>query len=205
VRQLIDEHITVLDLDHKIPPVRITDVDFKEQVAGLPSARARASEMEHAIRHHIRTHLDEDPARYQKLSERLHDILNTLDLQWEQQAFALELLIDEMTAGPIDDGTGLDPAAERPFHGVLAQGAGPLNETQSEHLIELTRRIVGHVREAIDDVGFWGNAHKQDQLRKWIKRELDLSDLFPSLAVCDQLAAQLVDLARHNHHRLVTA
>lgn len=27
--------------------------------------------MEHAARHHIRSHIDEDPARYQKLSERL--------------------------------------------------------------------------------------------------------------------------------------
>lgn len=204
VRQLVDEHITVLDLSQKIPPVRITDLDFAAKVAGLPSARAKASEMEHAARHHIRTHLDEDPARYQKLSERLDEILERLGEHWEQLVLELEGFVTELIAPPDDDGTGLDPATEGPFHGILAQSLPDADPAQVAELITLTREIVAHARVEIVTVGFWSNAFRQDELRKWIKLHLDHADLW-SLATCDALAAQLVELARTNHARLVAA
>ena len=40
--------------------------------------------MEHAIRSHIRKHMDEDPVLYRKLSERLNDILEALGEQWNE-------------------------------------------------------------------------------------------------------------------------
>lgn len=208
VRQLVDEHITVLDLSGRIDPVRLTDIDFPARVAGLTSERARASEMEHAARHHIRSHIDEDPARYRKLSERLADILERLDGQWEQLVLALDGLITDMRTPPADDGTGLDPATEKPFLGILLDGLGAdrvddLGAEAGPAVIALTRDVVAHVRDDIDDVGFWASAHRQDTLRRWLKRELDQGGLYGSLATCDQLATRLVDLARTNHRRLV--
>ncbi len=50
VRQLIDEHISVLDLTQKIPPIRITDPDFRIRIKNINAHRAKASEMEHATR-----------------------------------------------------------------------------------------------------------------------------------------------------------
>jgi type I restriction enzyme, R subunit len=73
VQALIDEHIVSLGIDPRIPPIAITDAKFGEQVGRQVSDRAKASEMEHAIRHHIRKKLDEDPVHYQKLSERLEE------------------------------------------------------------------------------------------------------------------------------------
>ena len=49
----------------------LSRAQFAAQVEREVSPRARASEMEHAIRFHIREHMDEDPVHYQKLSERL--------------------------------------------------------------------------------------------------------------------------------------
>jgi type I restriction enzyme, R subunit len=204
VRQLIDEHIIVLDLTRKIEPVKITDIDFSAKVAALPSDRAKASEMEHAARHHVRTHIDEDPARYSKLSERLDEIIERLEGQWDQLLIELDALIGEMKAPPPDDGTGFG-AAERPFYGVLVDGATELDDEQKADLVALTWKLVEDVRDHIDDVGFWGNPVKQENLRKWIKVELDQSHLFTSLAVCDEVAAQLVDLARHNHRILMAS
>ena len=66
VRKLIDAHIIVLDLTQKIPAVKITDPAFLTAVGQTPSNRAKASEMEHALRHHIRQHVDEDPAVLQQ-------------------------------------------------------------------------------------------------------------------------------------------
>jgi type I restriction enzyme R subunit len=203
VRQLVDEHITVLDLAQKIPPVRITDLDFAAKVQALPSPRAKASEMEHAARHHIRTHLDEDPVRYQKLSERLDEILERLGEQWEQLVLELQGFVTELAAPPPDDGTGLD-ATERPFHGILADALPDADAGQAAELVTLSREIVAKARAEVRTVGFWSNGYRQDQLRRWIKIHLDQTDLW-SLPACDQLAAQLVELARANNHRLVAS
>lgn len=203
VRQLVDEHVTVLDLSQKIPPVRITDFDFAAKVAGLPSPRAKASEMEHAARHHIRTHLDEDPARYQKFSERLDEILDRLGEHWEQLVLELEGFVAHLAAPPTDDGTGLDPSTEGPFHGLLAQALPDPDADQAAELVTLTREVTARARAEIVTVGFWSNGFRQDELRKWIKLHLDATDLWP-LATCDALATQLVELARAKHHRLVS-
>ena len=61
VRELIDEHLESLGVDQVLPPVSLTSADFRQKVAAMASPRARASEMEHAIRHHIDVHLAEDP------------------------------------------------------------------------------------------------------------------------------------------------
>lgn len=203
VRQLVDEHITVLDLAQKIPPVRITDLDFAAKVQALPSQRAKASEMEHAARYHIRTHLDEDPVRYQKLSERLDEILERLGEQWEQLVLELQGFISDLAAPPPDDGTGLD-ATESPFHGILADALPDADPAQAAELVTVTREIVAKARSDVRTVGFWSNSYRQDELRKWIKLHLDQTDLWP-LGTCDQLAAQLIELARANNHRLVAS
>ena len=70
--------------------------------ARSPGPRARASEMEHAIRHHINVHFDEDPVAYRRLSERLAEILAEHAGNWEQQALFLAELIFEDYRIPAD-------------------------------------------------------------------------------------------------------
>ena len=67
---MIDTHVQALGISQRIPPVSITAADYAEKVSGLTSPGARASEMEHAIRHHISAHIDTDPVHYQRLSAR---------------------------------------------------------------------------------------------------------------------------------------
>ena len=40
--------------------------------------------MEHAARHHISIHVREDPAHYNTLSERLEQIIATLEGRWAE-------------------------------------------------------------------------------------------------------------------------
>jgi type I restriction enzyme, R subunit len=81
VRRLIDDHVEALGIEQKIPPILITATDFDTKVADLRSDRATASEMEHAIRYHLREHWDEDPEHYNRLSERLEEIIEELGEQ----------------------------------------------------------------------------------------------------------------------------
>ena len=97
----------------------ITETDFDTKVADLRSDRAKASEMEHAIRYHLREHWDEDPEHYSRLSERLEEIIEELGEQWEQLALALGDLLPEVRAGRQADDSGLNPVTEAPFYDLL--------------------------------------------------------------------------------------
>ena len=202
VRRLIDQHITVLDLSQKIKPHRITDPAFHKHIKEMGSDRAKASEMEHAVRHHIRSHVDEDPVYYRKLSERVDEILDRLEDRWDQIALEFEEMIDEVNAGRTDeDDTGLDPATELPFHNQMAEKVAGSQADTTERLTALTCRLVTKIRRIIGAVGFWDNATKQDELRKDIKRSLDDSELFVYESL-DELAVDVVALTKANQHRL---
>ena len=202
VRWLLDEHITALDLSSKIEPVRITAPEFAEHIGGISSQRTKASEMEHAVRFHIREHLDEDPVYYEKLSKRVDEILGRLKERWEQIALEFQELIAEVQAGRTDeDHTGLDPATELPFHNLMVERVASPEPDTADRLINRTSKLVAEIRRMIGVVGFWDNATKQDDLRKSIKQSLDDSDLFDFDGL-DELAVELVALAKANQHRL---
>jgi len=223
VRALIDDHVLALGVDQKIPPVSITAPDFRSKVSGLRTDRAKASEMEHAIRYHVRKHFDEDPAHYAKLSEKLDRILEALKEKWDQLALALSDLVDEALKGRQVDSTGLDPKTEAPFYGLLGQelesestsareltmkDAPPssLSTSQAAVLRSATVSLVAHIRQEIRVVGFWQNGYAQEVLRKWVVQHLDGQqvdgrDLF-KLDRLPELADRVVELARANHTKL---
>jgi len=206
VRRLIDEHIISLGIDLTIPPVVITADDFEAQVDKHRSSRAKASEMEHALRYHIRHHFDEDPTHFQRLSERLKKILKEVDGRWDEAVKALADLVREAKAGRQDDGaTGLDPVTEAPFFGVLKEavvGQGPLTGKTLDDMCRLTVEIVDHVRQEIAIVGFWTKEQAREDLGDWIFMTLDDADVLPFKGL-RAISDKLMELAKANHHRLV--
>lgn len=205
VRALIDEHIVSLGIDPKIPPRQITDAEFDEEVAKLTSPRARASEMEHALRYHIRKHLDEDPELYERLSKRLDRILTEFKDRWEELALALDELADEAKAGRQADETGLDPETEAPFYGILKQelvGEGQLPDKLAPALADITRELVAAISAEIELADFWSKVQAQEALRNEIVQRLDDEDLLP-FDQLPRIADRLVELAKVNHDRLV--
>jgi type I restriction enzyme R subunit len=199
VRALIDEHVTALDIATKIPPVSVTDPEFLAKVKGLTSDKAKASEMEHALRFHIRKNFDEDPARYTKLSERLDEILKTLTGKWNQLSLALEVLLGDVTNESSASRAHGDPLVAR-FYGLLEAeiATGPtLPDEIRVDIMHLAEEIVVEVTEHASIVRFWHNPHAQDELRKQVIHTLDDRDLFPfseQAAVADKV----MELARAN-------
>jgi type I restriction enzyme R subunit len=205
VRRLIDEHIISLGIDPKIPPISITDAKFAEHVGAQPSMRARASEMEHAIRHHIRQRIQEDPVHYARLSERLEEILRQFGENWDQLVLALQDFIGEVKAGRREADFGLDPQTQAPFLAVLKEERemdGPVSGSDLGWLANLTIQLVDHISRESSVVGFWSNAHAQEVLRGELFTFLDDYEIV-SFDRADAVADRLMELARANQHRLV--
>lgn len=212
VRKLIDDHVVSLGIDPKIPPIQLTDVEFDIHLARTANNRAKASEMEHAIRSHIRRHVDEDPVLYRKLSERLNEILRTLGDQWNEVIDQLRKIIDELR-------TGKAGAAETP--GDLPEHYAPFLRTVLDvvctghtptpdellRLKDVTVELVDLLIEELKDNRDIWKPHRradQDNLNGLLFDHL--MRLRPPLVDADKaglLADKLMEQARANHDKLV--
>lgn len=205
VRDLIDAHLEASGIDPTVPPISITDPNFAGAVEGHTTYRAKASEMEHAARHHISIHVREDPAHYNTLSERLEQILATLEGRWDELVEALQDLTEEIRSGRPADDTGLDPRTQVPFLGILAgrtltSGEAGDREKLGE-LAGLTAKMVEMVRRSTCTVDFWRNTHRQNLLRGEIVEFLDDNDVVP-FNEQEAVADEVVELAKALHARL---
>lgn len=210
VRKLIDDHVVSMGVDPKIPPVSLTDADFGSKVAREPNDRAKASEMEHAIRAHIRENLDKDPVAYRKLSERLRDVLGRLDEQWDELVQALQGLVGEIRSGHVADDDRLPDLPEQygPFLRLIVDakaGDAEINDAERKLLVDLTVEVVDTiVAELVPS--FWrpNRQPAQDALGARIFELLMKSRLLPTPQI-EALTDKLMELARANHDRLTKA
>ncbi|HUX75336.1 MAG TPA: type I restriction endonuclease subunit R [Anaerolineae bacterium] len=202
VRRLIDEYVVAQGIDTKVPPIDILAADFEEHVGRIRSPRAQAAEMEFAARHHIRRHFQEDPVYYQKLSQRLEEILQTFAENWEAQVRALRAFIREYRAAHAD--VSREDRAMQPFLRLLVEASPRGRPTGEERarLAAVTVEMVDQIRGEISRVDFWRNVVAQEQLRGRIVQYLDVHDLAP-FDEQELLADQIVQTARANHTLLV--
>jgi type I restriction enzyme R subunit len=92
VRKLIEEAVIADGIQVLVKQVSLFSPDFEEKLNALKSDEARASEMEHAIRHEIHVKLDENPAFFTSLRERLEKIIEDRKARRIDAAKQLELL-----------------------------------------------------------------------------------------------------------------
>ncbi|MFE5051185.1 type I restriction endonuclease subunit R [Streptomyces sp. NPDC056637] len=85
VRAMIAGHLEGPEIDQVIPPVSLTATAFDDAVRRLPPREA-AAEMGHALRFHLEERTKrEDPEKYDRLSERLEEILRTMPGRFDDQ------------------------------------------------------------------------------------------------------------------------
>ncbi|MGH3504415.1 MAG: type I restriction endonuclease subunit R [Nocardioidaceae bacterium] len=203
VRELIDEHMESLGVEQVLPPVSLTAHDFREKVEALAGPRAKASEMEHAIRHHIDVRFAEDPTRYTRLSQRLEEILAVHKENWERQALALSDLIAGLERDEPDSPYGLGPVCSA-LYGVLLEDTatnGVIDEATGQRVADFARKI--HAL-AVDETGrrdFWRKPVDQANFTKQIAATLVTEQVCePDLAAV--LADRLFEVIKANRGRL---
>jgi len=218
VRKLIDEHVISLGVDPKIPPIQLTDAAFENHLqktareAGVEASRAVASEMEHAIRSHIRKHTDEDPVLYRKLSERLNDILKTLGEQWNEVISQLQKIIDELRtgkAGSVDAPSDLPEYCAPFLRTVLDVVCAGQIPTDAELLrlkdvtVELVDLLVQELQGTRDMWSPHRRAAQEDLNTQLFERVMRLRPPLVDTDKAGVLADKLMEQARANHDKLV--
>lgn len=166
--------------------------------------------MEHAIRSHVRKHLDEDPVKYGKLSERLEEILQQLDGQWAALQEALEGFIAQLKDDQTIEGETLPemPAHCLPFLRLLTEEALGKDATPDPatgaKLMDATAEMVAIILDEARIPGFWKPARVPDQerLHGRLFEELFSRKLMP-VAKAETTVDKLLELARANHERLM--
>ncbi len=150
--------------------------DFKEQLNQHKSPRAQASEIENAIKHHIKINLEDDPEYYKKLSERLEDIIRKYAEKWDE---LVQLLLDlrdniESDHQQQADDLGLS-STELAFYNILmaelseADG-NSLDEHAAEKVKEVVQSLVSILEEATQIVDFFDKWDERKRVKRDIKR-----------------------------------
>ncbi|WP_066016099.1 type I restriction endonuclease subunit R [Endozoicomonas atrinae] len=208
VRKLIDDHVISLGIDPKVAPIALTDMEFEEHIRQQPSERAKASEMEHAVRSHISKHLDEDPVYFGKLSERLEDILSKMGKQWDQIIAALQQIIDEIVSGSTVHEEGLPDVDEHylPFYRMLKIAACGHEEPDlvtAATLTDLVTELVDHISSEVKTSSFWQPHRKamQEELQQHIFEKL-MDTALVDFDHVEPLVDKMLDLARANSYKL---
>ena len=210
VRTLIAGAVAADGIEILVKEVRLFSPEFEEKIDALATDDAKASEMEHAIRHEINVRVEENPAFYRSLRERLEEIveerrrqrldaarqlslLNHLceelkgeqtlaqDLGLDARGFAIYGLLERRRPTPVrDDAVREDGAVYDAACNVANRDLASLIDDEVAPFTEL--------------VDWWQKDDLQRQMRSRIKRRLRAGGV--AADAVESLAADIVDLAR---------
>jgi len=197
VQALIDEHVQSQGIDLKVAPVNILDFNFEQRVQQRHSTQTRAAEMEHAIRYHIRTHLDDDPVYYRKLSEKLEQILQNHQSNWDFIAAEFLNLAQKVRTEQTDSEENQINVKIRPFYNALIDVLESPTPEQQNQIQIFASEIVDFINSQTNIINFWNDLVVRKELRKQIWVKLEDSMFFPDSKL-DALADQITQLAERH-------
>ena len=174
VRELIEEHVYSTGVDPKIPPVDLLAANYKEVLNEHKSSRSKASEIENAIRHHIKISIDEDPEYYKQLSERLNDIIQKHQEKWDELVQLLLDLRDNVESDRQQQATdlGLNLTEQAFFNILIAEmgGTESVDAAKAQTVKDVIQSLVQMLDEASQIVDFFNKWDEQKRVRRDIKR-----------------------------------
>ena len=207
VSELINRHLIDLGIDPQIPPVELLDPDFVDAVTKHSggAARAKASEMEHAIRKHCTIHFDEDPAFYRRMSEKLDLLIARQGEDWKALAERYEELRAEIRAGRQEPeaGRSSEVSVFKDNMFALLDDTAALSLGAAAQLDAFAEQLVGVIKDAVRVVDFWKKPDQIRKLRAKIDTELMVCGIEAVQSQHKRIAVELTKLAEKRHEELV--
>lgn len=192
-------------INPKIPPVELFSPKFIQEVDRNTTPKAKASDMEHAIRKHCKVRFDEDPAFYTRLSEKLEALLQKHKDNWDELVCDLFGLRMEAEEGRKDGIDGLSAEAA-PFFDLIGQIAFTNRTVPPESadvVKQLVEGLIEHLQATIDIIDFWNQPTEVSRLRG------ELSDMMLATGVdaiidnADKLVSEITQLAKNREKDLL--
>ncbi|OMD62994.1 DEAD/DEAH box helicase [Paenibacillus odorifer] len=196
VKKLIEENIFASAIEILHDPIDILSSKFNQKIDSMKSDEAKASEMEHAIRHEIRVKMEENPVFYTSLREKLERLIQA---KKEERIEAVQLVMDLKEL--LSETRNYTSAAEKlgltkqefAFYQLLQKELSSQNDTDNESIIDLTQIIVETVIALAQVVEWTVKEDVQREMRQKIKRQLRASKC-PSDKL-ESLPQKVLDLA----------
>ncbi len=194
VRELIENAVMADGVQILVKEVSLFSKEFEEKLEHLKTDEAKASEMEHAIRHEIHVHLDKNPGFYESLRERLQKILEDRKAERissaEQLALFQKLRQEAEAPHKAAEKLGLEEGAFA-IYGLVKERIGTEDELSGVELASILHETVAPYTRMVD----WQSKDDlQRQMRRDIRRKLRQSGVGPDDAA--DLAEDIVDLAK---------
>lgn len=198
VRKLIDRHLLSLGIDTKVQQVSILSDEFKTKVDYLnKTPKSKASEMEHAIRWHIKVNLDKDPSLYSHFKDRLETILNAYKENWEEIVKELGKLRDEMAEGRKPETEGIS-IVEAPFYDLIKGNLIDDSPSEINKTKELTHNLITILKETAAINNFWTDrAAERRRIEGLLEDEIRYSGIKGISAKAEELTTELMQLAKN--------
>jgi type I restriction enzyme R subunit len=193
VGEIITRHLSVDGVEQLLAKRDILDPAFKQHLDSLSSAEAKAAEIEHAIRHEIHVHRDENPTAYTSLWEQLEKIVNEKREARVSAASTLARLeeIASQVSGVRAGGSGL-------ANSLTGTAGAILPFIDSSIAADVRAVAAADVAKAIDsyaDVVDWQQKEDvQRQMRRAIKERL--RPLGMDVGKIEAVTARVMDVAR---------
>lgn len=203
VRALIEESIAADGIQILVQRVSLFSKQFDEKLEALKSEDAKASEMEHAVRKEIHVRLEENPAFYTSLREKLEKIIEERKTQRIDAAEQLRLfnqLAEEMRGhARAADSVGLSETGFAIYGLLEGDGRSVAGESEAAYkLDDASKELASLIEEAIEPhttIVDW--AHKEDvqrEIRKQIKRRLRAANIDPEKI--EVFTSAIMDIAK---------
>lgn len=181
VRAIIEEYLQIDGINQQIAPISILSPDFLDDAKRKnKSDKMICKEIEFKVRQYININMPKDPELYQRLSEKLEEVLLAFRNNWEQLRIELEEIRQDVIDGRSKENNyGLDPVKEKPFLALLKTeifGSDVefenLNDEQLKTLTDLVSDILSRLKTDAAKVGFWQDESLKADLRTHIINQL---------------------------------
>jgi len=208
VRELIEEAVIAEGIQILVKQISLFNPEFEEKLKALKTDEARASEMEHAIKQEIHVKLDENPAFFRSLRERLEQIIADRKAKRIDAADQLKLFEDirreirgqgelAQEMGLTETGFAIYGLIDPPL--TVSEGALPKYRRVDEGKKELSTLIEEALAPHAGIVDWYHKDDVQREMRRLIKRQLRAAAF--AADKIDVLAETIVDLYKRRGGR----
>lgn len=186
--------------------MELLQANFTKKVEEERSSRAKASQMEHALRKHVTVHFDEDPGFFGPLSEKLEAIIQQYKDNWDEQAKQLSLLAEEVKTNKPSVEDGVQPKAAPFYRALLVKLPEGVKLTPAEkaNLKSFCNDLVSLFVEELQVPGLWNNPVKVSELQGEVTNRLLYTGIDAALNNAEAWAWDLVQLAKARTNDLLS-